>query len=115
MDLSRKTTLIPHFVEDPPPLRPDARPARRRKAVILAGFIFDAKGHRIMVEAMPLLPDVEVTFVGGSTVGTAPVDGVSGLTRLAGELGVLDRLQVTGYLPEAEYQGHLRRPVRSPR
>ena len=107
MALSRKTALIPHFVEDPPPPKPVARPARQRKAVILAGFIFDAKGHRMMVEAMPLLPDVEVTFVGGSTVGTAPVDGVSGLTRLAGELGVLDRLQVTGYLPEEEYQGHL--------
>jgi len=107
MALSRKTTLIPHFVEDPPPPKPVPRPARQRKAVIMAGFIFDAKGHRMMVEAMRLLPDVEVTFVGGSSVGTAPVDGVSRLTQLAGELGVLDRLQVTGYLPEEEYQGHL--------
>ena len=105
MALSRKTALIPHFVEDPPLPTSSARPRRQRKVVILAGFIFDAKGHRMMVEAMPLLPDIEVTFVGGSaSPRTAPLDW---LTRLAGELGVLDRLQITGYLPEAEYQGHL--------
>lgn len=108
MGLARKITLIPHFVEDPPSPGSDTGfPSRRLKTVIVAGFIFDAKGHQTMVEAMPLLPDVEVVFVGGSSLGAEPSDNVSRLTGLARDLGVLERLRFTGYLPEDVYQRHL--------
>lgn len=108
MGLSRGTTLIPHFVEEPPSPVPAARPSTPgRKTVIVAGFIFEAKGHQMMVEAMTMLPDVEVLFVGGPSVGAEASDSVAQLTRLARDLGVLDRLRFTGYLPEDAYQRYL--------
>jgi glycosyltransferase involved in cell wall biosynthesis len=75
--------------------------------VIVAGFIFEAKGYRLVLEAMPLLPDIRVVFVGGATLGDDRSATVSELTQLAARYGVADRLRVTGYLPEDEYRRQL--------
>lgn len=107
MGLGRKAVLIPHFVEAAPGHPGPAGVPRDIKTVIVAGFIFDAKGHDLMIEAMALLPEITVAFVGGATLGTDREAAVSRLTRLAQGRGVLHRLQLTGYLPEVEYQQRL--------
>jgi glycosyltransferase involved in cell wall biosynthesis len=106
--LARNVTVLPHFIEDAPVVADSARcstPSRR--TVVLVGFIFSSKGHQLMVEAMELLPDIDVVFVGGPRPGGAGSDTVERLMALARQRGVADRLYTTGYLPDGEFQRHL--------
>lgn len=97
-----KVDAIPHFVEVRPPL-PDAAAARRelglegRRVITLLGFITERKGHRLLLETLPLLaPDVSVVIAG------SPITGRDfrrkELEALAKELGVTDRVLFTGYV-----------------
>jgi glycosyltransferase involved in cell wall biosynthesis len=101
----RKLAVIPHFVEERPPL-PDADIAKSelglvgRKVVSLLGFITERKGHRLLLEALATLPpDVSVVIAG------APVEGrehrQTELEELASSLGVTDRVLFTGYVGDA--------------
>ena len=64
-----RLVLIPHFVEQAPaPVSPAIR-AGRTRTVALAGFIFASKGHDLLIDAMPFMPDVKVVFVGGAGFG----------------------------------------------
>jgi glycosyltransferase involved in cell wall biosynthesis len=103
-----KLQVIPHFVER---RAGTADPTAARRAlglegvsvVTLMGFIYPYKGHELLVEALPHLPeDVRVIFAGG----THPrYEGfVRSLARLASEKGVAGRLRITGYLSEADLE-----------
>jgi glycosyltransferase involved in cell wall biosynthesis len=108
MHMARRAIVIPHFIEDRPLLpRPPAAPKASRKTVIMAGFIFKNKGYDIMLEAMSLLPDVELVFVGGPRLGVAGSDTAARLMDLARLKGVAHRMRLTGYLAEGDYQRHL--------
>jgi glycosyltransferase involved in cell wall biosynthesis len=94
---------IPHFVEDPPIRRASAPSLNGgQKTVIVAGFIFGSKGHDLVLEAMPLMPEVRVVFLGGPSIGSSPTYR-DRLLDVARRNGMQDRLEVTGYLPEDEY------------
>jgi glycosyltransferase involved in cell wall biosynthesis len=101
--IRERVVRIPHFVEDLPS-PPAAVPSRKsdQQTVIVAGFIFGSKGHALVVEAMPLVPEVKVVFLGGPSIGSSPMHR-DRLLELARRNGVQDRLEVTGYLPDAEY------------
>lgn len=97
-----KVAVVPHFVEQRPPL-PEPAAARRelgledRRVVTLLGFITERKGHRMLLEALPLLAaDVSVVIAG------APITGRNfrrkELVTLAAELGVTDRVVFTGFV-----------------
>jgi glycosyltransferase involved in cell wall biosynthesis len=98
----RKVRVIPHFVEVRGPL-PDPLDARRelgveqRRIVTLLGFITERKGHKLLLEALPLLPlDVSVLIAG------SPITGREHRRReledLAGTLQIEDRVVFTGYV-----------------
>jgi glycosyltransferase involved in cell wall biosynthesis len=74
---------------------------------VRAGFIFGSKGHQILLEAMPLLPHIKVVFVGGQSLGSLGSEHYSWVMNLARQKGVHDRLEVTGYLPDEEYQRYM--------
>jgi len=97
-----KVRVVPHFVEGRPPL-PDPAEARRqlglagRRVVTLLGFITERKGHRLLLDALPLLaPDVSVVVAG------SPIAGRDfrrrELETQAAELGVTDRVLFTGFV-----------------
>jgi len=97
-------TVIPHFVEDraidiaPPDAKEELGLAGRRVCTVL-GFIHRAKGHALVVEAMPAWPDhVHVVFAGRPAVGSQGF--AQKLQQRAKALGVADRLRITGYLEE---------------
>lgn len=104
------TVLIPHFVERAPRQRvtPVYRNSTSGKTILVAGFIFNQKGHRLVVEAMPLMPHVRVMFLGGPGVGQSGAEQYARIMDFVREKGVQDRLEVTGYLDDEEFQRHIR-------
>lgn len=97
-----RITVIPHFVEQRGPL-PDPVAAKRelgvegRRIVTLLGFITERKGHRLLLEALPLLPDDVSVLIAG-----APIPGREHrrreLDELANALNVEERVVFTGYV-----------------
>jgi glycosyltransferase involved in cell wall biosynthesis len=105
MRVTRPTAAIPHFVEEtarvPAPATDGAE--SRAKTLVVAGFLIRSKGHRIVLEAMRLVPEVKVVFVGGPSLETGAELYHSEIITVASELGVQDRLEVTGYVSDDEY------------
>jgi glycosyltransferase involved in cell wall biosynthesis len=108
---THKLKVIPHFVES---RSIEMTPAEARatlglgetKVVTLLGFIYPPKGHQLLVEALPELPqDVKVVFAGGPSAGYESL--VDDLIALAKVKGVDERLHVTGYLSEEELEKYL--------
>jgi glycosyltransferase involved in cell wall biosynthesis len=103
-----KLRVIPHFVEERElPLTAHTARARLgvqgRRVVTLLGFIYGRKGHAAAVEAIPELPpDVLMVFAGGNVAGRDKV--LRTVRQRAAELGVEDRLRITGYLAEEEME-----------
>lgn len=108
MVAASKLDVVPHFVEDRPPL-PEAAAAKAAlgldgcRVITLLGFMTKRKGHRLVLEALrELPPDVMAIFAG------APIEGreVRGdeLRDYATELGVADRVRFTGYIPDHELE-----------
>lgn len=106
---SNRVKVIPHFVESRTiaiaPQEARLRLNLSEKTVItLLGFIYRGKGHDLLVKALALLPpNYEVIFAGG--LGHASF--LQEVMELASGLGVRDRIQVTGYLSEAEQELYL--------
>jgi glycosyltransferase involved in cell wall biosynthesis len=106
---SNKVKIVPHFVESRTlSLTPEA--ARKRlnldeKIVItLLGFIYRGKGHDLLVKALANLPkNYQVVFAGG----LGHESFLQEVINLAKTLGVDDRIQVTGYLSEADQELYL--------
>jgi len=101
-----KVESIPHFVEDAE--RPDVvRTQHTPKTVIIAGFIAPSKGHPLLIEALTLLPDVRAEFVGGPGLAASSRLNYDFIMDLAREMGVDDRITVTGYLEDALFARRL--------
>lgn len=106
-----RLTVIPHFVEartidaSQEEAKGTLGLAGRRVCTVL-GFIHRAKGHALVVEALPQWPaDVQVVFAGRPARGSE--EFTARLRARAEALGVADRLRVTGYLSEAELNRYL--------
>ena len=102
----QKLSKIPHFVEERP-LNISYLEARQAlgldgfKVITIQGFIYTNKGHQLLIEAMPKLPsDIKVIFAGGVALNNENL--LQYLLKLAEKKGVVDRLQITGYLPEED-------------
>jgi glycosyltransferase involved in cell wall biosynthesis len=103
--------VIPHFVEPRALSTPRAEGAdgpglTDKRIVTLLGYIHGRKGHRLLIEALPLLPENVVVVFAGAPAPSHPRI-VSELLALAQARGVADRVQVTGYLPEPELERYL--------
>jgi len=99
-----RVAWIPHFVEGSSGNRTVSSSSRNReqKTIVVAGFIFGSKGHELVLEAMPLIPEVKVIFLGGPSIESSPALR-DRLLEIARRKGVQNRLEVTGYLPDNEY------------
>ena len=97
-------TVIPHFVEERSRRidREEAKGAlglRGRRVIGMLGFIHRQKGYDLVLEALSHLPeDVVALFIGRPALESQAY--VADLRARAAELGVDDRLRVTGYVPE---------------
>lgn len=107
-----KLTVIPHFVEGRS-ISVDRTAARKTlglagvKVVTLLGFIFPFKGHQLVVDALPHMPEeVRVIFAGGSVPGRHATLAAS-LAASAEAKGRGDRLRITGYLAEDQLNTYL--------
>ncbi len=98
--------VIDHFVEERDPLPPrqaarDGLGLASSRVVTLLGYIHPSKGHDLLVDALPHLPDdVVVVLAGRPSPGNE--DFLRRLERRAERRGVADRLRVTGWLEDAE-------------
>jgi teichuronic acid biosynthesis glycosyltransferase TuaC len=63
--------------------------------LLSVGHLIERKGHHIAIEALPLLPDVQLLVAGGG-----PEQGA--LKKLATDLGVADRVRWVGVVPQTE-------------
>jgi glycosyltransferase involved in cell wall biosynthesis len=104
-------SVVPHFVEERPHY-PDRAEARRElgldgcRVVGVLGYIHRRKGHDFLVEALPHLPgDVVAVFVGRP--GRDSPGFAAHLRTRARELGVADRVRITGYVDEATLDRYL--------
>lgn len=103
---TNKVQIIPHFVgkKEPSISRVEAKLKLKldgHKIITILGFIHSRKGYELMVETMPKLPqEVKVVFAGGPSPGNE--EFVLELLQLAKDLGVSDRLRITGYLSQQE-------------
>lgn len=78
-----------------------------RTTITLLGFIYPTKGHDLMVEALPHLPEsVQLVFAGGASSDKYK-EYVMELQATAAKLGVADRLRVTGFLSEEDLEKYL--------
>lgn len=108
---SSKLVNIPHFVEErniniTPKEARSILGLEKFKVVTLQGFIFGSKGHKLLIEAMPELPEnIKVIFAGGAVAGEESL--LESLIELAEKKGVADRLLVTGYLSEKDLETYL--------
>lgn len=103
-----KIRVVPHFVEERNlPLSAEAARAHLgiagRRVVTLLGFIYGRKGHGDLVEAVPHLPpDVLIAFAGGAVAGREGL--MRRVQKRVAELGVDDRVRITGYLSEDDME-----------
>jgi glycosyltransferase involved in cell wall biosynthesis len=107
--ITRDTVLIPHFVEHLPAPRPGpATPtSTSMKTIAIAGFILNSKGYRLLIEALPSMPDVRVVFIGGPGVGPSSQQQYAEILDLVRQRGIGGQLEVTGYLPDEEFRRRL--------
>lgn len=103
-----KVEVVPHFVEARPGLQ-DRDAAREalgltgQRVITLLGYITKRRGHRLVIDAMPQLPDgVVAVFVGSTIEGRDHV--AEELQQHAADTGVADRVRFMGYLPDDELE-----------
>jgi glycosyltransferase involved in cell wall biosynthesis len=100
---ARRVAIVPHFVEQR--VMADTESSRTtlglsgKRVITLLGFMVRRKGYRLTVDALPLLPDdVVALFAGGPMPGReARADELRARAR---ELGVEDRVHITGYVAD---------------
>jgi glycosyltransferase involved in cell wall biosynthesis len=97
----RPFSVIPHFVERRPPRQP-RRIHPDVPTIVVLGFIFANKGHGLVVKALPLIPEVRIIFAGGPALGADKE--YKDILRAAEDLGVRERIKVTGYLSDPEME-----------
>lgn len=80
-------------------------PGGGRTRLVVLGWIHPRKGQRSAVEALPLLPDCELLLAGAASAENGQY--LAQVHGRAAALGVADRLDVTGYLPDEELDAAL--------
>lgn len=103
---SARAQVIPHFIEHRPAMaRDDAREAlgvrSDRKVVGVLGWIHPRKHYELAIHLLAALDDDFELWLIGSPPGPSRSYG-DALLALAAELGVADRMTVTGYVDETE-------------
>jgi glycosyltransferase involved in cell wall biosynthesis len=87
-----------------PPVRPDAGPAPPAPVVAAyAGHLYPWKGVDVFVRSLVHAPDVRGLIVGGHPGES----DLARITSLAGDLGVRDRITITGLLPPGDVAARL--------
>lgn len=108
---STKLVNIPHFVEERNSSLSSLQARsnlglEKFKIITLQGFIYSRKGHRLLVESMPKLPeDIKVVFAGEPAPNQESF--LQELLKIAEKTEVADRLLVTGYLSEKDLETYL--------
>jgi glycosyltransferase involved in cell wall biosynthesis len=103
-----KIRVVPHFVEDrslavTPAEAKEALGLAGRRIVSLLGFITKRKGHDLLLDALPMLPDTVMAIVAGSGIGGRDLR-VEELRQRARRNGVADRVMFTGYMDESRLE-----------
>ncbi|MBV9092113.1 MAG: glycosyltransferase [Mycobacteriaceae bacterium] len=105
-----RTSVIPCGV-DLKRFTPDGPRAQRsaRRRVVAVGRLVPRKGFDILVRAIVAVPGTELLIVGGPDVGGLGFDPEAvRLSTLAAELGVADRVRLTGSVSRPEMPALLR-------
>ncbi|MBE9009084.1 glycosyltransferase [Pseudanabaenaceae cyanobacterium LEGE 13415] len=106
-----KINVVPHFIEvrNIEITREAARTALDLEGfhvITLLGFIYSGKGHQLLVETLPQLPEnTRMVFAGSVSPGHEAY--FESLMTLAEKTGVRDRIRVTGYLSESDLESYL--------
>jgi glycosyltransferase involved in cell wall biosynthesis len=105
----RKIQVLPHFIEarsvegrsiEANPIGElQAQLGLQGPVITLQGYIYPGKGHRLLLEAVAQIPEATLVFAGGPSAGSNALQAA--LESRAAELGLTDRLRITGYLDEA--------------
>ncbi|GAA2518431.1 glycosyltransferase [Pilimelia columellifera] len=83
-----------------------AAPRSQRRRVIAVGRLVERKGHADLIRAMCRVPDAECVIIGGPVLAELDDDPVAReLRALATQLGLADRVRLTGQIP-AEQMPH---------
>jgi glycosyltransferase involved in cell wall biosynthesis len=106
---SAEVVVLPIMV-DPDEYAPDRSPATAPRLVTYVGMLSERKDGvatlmRAFSRVAPDFPDVSLRLVGDSD--DARVSNVPEFRALAGELGVVDRVEFTGQVPRADIPRHL--------
>lgn len=106
-----RLSVVPHFVEQMSSL-PGREAAKRalglegRRIITLLGYITRRKGHQLVLDTLPLLPDdVVALFVGSVIEGRDHV--AEELRAGARSAGLAERVRFAGFVPDAELPLHL--------
>ncbi|PRY12951.1 glycosyltransferase involved in cell wall biosynthesis [Kineococcus rhizosphaerae] len=102
----RRSAVVPHYVEDVARERVDDE-RTDDATIVVAGFIHRRKAQHLAVEALAHLPGFRLVLA-GSADGRAR-QYLHDVLRTAAELGVEDRVSVTGYLDDDSMLRVLRR------
>lgn len=108
---TEKVVIIPHFVEQRSVTLSPAAAGQKLglegfKIVTVQGFISGYKGHHLMIDALPKLPeDVKVIFAG--TVAPNNEEYFEHLLKKVKDKGMSDRFQVTGFLSDRDLELYL--------
>ncbi|MEM9155386.1 MAG: glycosyltransferase [Cyanobacteria bacterium P01_F01_bin.33] len=109
-----KVKVVPHFVEirDRLPLKEDARHILgfndSQIIVTILGFIHPRKGHAIAIEALSELPEnYTLVIAGGVTPDPDSKDYLTYLQNLISKKNLDDRVTITGYLNDDEFEQFL--------
>lgn len=106
-----KVEVVPHFVEvrGDLPDRAESKAAlglTGKRVITLLGYMTRRRGHRLVIDAMPELPEeVTALFVGSVIEGRDHVGHA--LEEHAADIGVAGRVRFMGYLPEDELEAVL--------
>ena len=106
-----KIRIIPHFAEERA-MRMGANEAKRHlklengTVLTILGFIFPRKGFELAIRALALLPpNFTLVFAGGPSKGNEHF--LKRLIKLAHDLGVIERLRITGFLSNEEQDQYM--------
>jgi glycosyltransferase involved in cell wall biosynthesis len=75
-----------------------------RRALVILGFLARRKGYDLALEALRRLPEEYVLVAAGGEHEADRTGTEQWIRGLARELGVMDRLRITGYLSEPELE-----------
>jgi glycosyltransferase involved in cell wall biosynthesis len=102
----RRVAVVPLYIDALRLSAGEARVSRGGIRVGVAGFIHQRKKPLLAVSVLAHLPEGStLTFIGGSSPSSHAIEAE--IKGHANELGVLDRVEITGYVEEGEFHRRL--------